>query len=135
MPATIPPSVIAGFDPWGNALLTFSVGVVGATSVDPETGNVVPNTEELQYLAAVKLEGPSGASQIGAENQEYRVTGRLLHPAVFDSRISHGSQAVAAIEGVEGRFELNYDLSTDRGARQDVRQNIQGTFRVVGGLR
>jgi hypothetical protein len=133
MPAVIPPNIIAGFDPWGNALLTFSVGVVGAHQVDPTTGNTVPSQETLQYLAAVRLTGPTGDRELGALQQEYKVSGRLLHPAVLDSRIADGDFAIAEIEGVKGRFELHYDLSQDKYARSDIRQSLQGVFRVVGG--
>lgn len=135
MSASIPPHIISAFDPWGNALLTFSVGRQGATEVDPDTGNVVPYFEELQYLATLKLEGPVGDRTTGASSQEYRATGRLLHPSVFDPRISDDSIAVAEVEGVKGRFELHYDLTTDRYARADVRQVITGVFRVAGGAR
>lgn len=135
MPAVVPPHIIAGFDPWGNALLTFSVGMPGATEVDEATGNVVPISETLQYLAVINLEGPSGERTTGASSQEYQATGRLLYPAVFDSRISDGSTAVAEIEGVKGRFELHYDLTMDRYARADIRQPVRGVFRVAGGQR
>jgi hypothetical protein len=40
---------------------------------------------------------------------------------------------VATINGVVGRLELLFDLQMDKAARPDLRQVIQGTFRVTGG--
>jgi hypothetical protein len=37
------------------------------------------------------------------------------------------------INGYRGRFELIFDLAMDSAHRRDLRQSIEGTFRVVGG--
>jgi len=56
-----------------------------------------------------------------------------LSPARLDLRITNGSQAEAIINGYHGRFELVFDLAMDNAVYRDIRQSIQGTFRVIGG--
>jgi len=125
-------STIANYAPWGNAQLAFEVG--GRTLItDPDTGNTVQTPETIEYLAALDLETPSWEGQPGSDNSTYRCTGRLLSPDQLDPRITNGSQAEAIINGYHGRFELVFDLAMDRAAYRDIRQSIQGTFRVVGG--
>jgi hypothetical protein len=125
-------STIANYAPWGNAQLAFKVGGALITT-DADTGNAVQNTETVEYLAALNLEAPSWEGQPGADNSTYRCTGRLLSPDRLDTRITNGSQAEAIINGYRGRFELVFDLAMDAAAYQDIRQSIQGTFRVIGG--
>jgi hypothetical protein len=128
----IPAATIANYAPWGNAQLAFEVG--GSTlSVDPDTGNTVQTSETVEYLAAINLQAPSWTGQPGADNSSYSCSGRLLSPARLDPRITNGSQANAVINGYYGRFELVFELNMDREAYQDIRQSIQGTFRVIGG--
>jgi len=128
----VSPATIANYAPWGNAELAFEVGGT-QTSIDPATGNTMQTPEIVEYLAALNLESPSWDGQSGIDNSSYRCTGRLLSPASLDSRITNGSQADAVINGYQGRFELVFDLAMDRAAYTDIRQSIQGTFRVIGG--
>jgi hypothetical protein len=125
-------STIANYAPWGNAQLAFEVGGAALTT-DPDTGNTTQNIEIVEYLAALNLEAPSWDGQPGADNSTYRCTGRLLSPDRLDTRITNGSQAEAIINGYRGRFELVFDLAMDTAAYRDIRQSIQGTFRVIGG--
>lgn len=125
-------STIAAYAPWGNAELAFKVGT-GSAATDPETGNAVQTAQTLEYLAALTIEGPAWDSKAGVDNTTYRCTGRLLSPAVLDPRITNGNQAQARINGLLGRFELVFDLAMDAAHRRDLRQSIQGTFRVTGG--
>lgn len=125
-------ATIANYAPWGNAQLAFEVGGNTLTT-DSDTGNIVQTVETVEYLAALKLEAPSWDGQPGADNSSYRCSGRLLSPDRLDARITNGSQAEAIINGYRGRFELVFDLDMDNGAYQDIRQSIQGTFRVIGG--
>lgn len=125
-------ATIANYAPWGNAQLAFEVGGTTLTT-DADTGNSVQTTETVEYLAALKLEAPSWNAQQGADNSSYRCSGRLLSPDRLDTRITNGSQAEAIINGYRGRFELVFDLDMDSAAYQDIRQSIQGTFRVIGG--
>jgi len=125
-------TTIANYAPWGNAQLAFEVG--GSTlSVDSDTGNTVQSSETVEYLAAINLQAPSWTGQPGADNSSYSCSGRLLSPARLDPRITNGSQANAVINGYYGRFELVFELNMDREAYRDIRQSIQGTFRVIGG--
>jgi hypothetical protein len=125
-------STIAAYAPWGNAELAFRLGT-GFAAVDPETGNPVQLTETVEYLAALTLEAPAWDGKPGVDETVYRCAGRLLSPSVLDPRITNGSQAEARINGTRGRLELTIDLSMDAAHRRDLRQSIQGTFRLVGG--
>jgi hypothetical protein len=117
---------------WGNATLTFLVS--GLTTVDdPETGNPVPRQDRLIYQAALQLRSPNHTSQPGADMTAYSVTGQLLNPAQFDSRIGNGAQADAVINGHQGRLELTLDLTAPAALQQHLRQRVQGTFRLLGG--
>jgi hypothetical protein len=141
----VPAATIAAYVPWGNAQLVFQVGLdteiedpdTGNTilteTVDPSTGNVVPTKVELSYLAALSIQSPSWKAEPGADNTTYQCRGRLLSPPMLDPRITNGSQAIAVINGYRGRFELIVGLNMDMAAYRDIRQEIEGTFRVIGG--
>lgn len=132
---TISAETIAQYAPHGNAHLKF-VLKMSAYQEDPTTGNIitdVKNQEVVEYLAAMNLQRPNWQGQSGVDNTTYSVSGRLLSPATLDPRITNGSQADATINGYSGRFELIFDLSMDKGHYTDLRQTVEGTFRVVGG--
>ena len=126
---------IAQYAPHGNAVLGFNLSTQ-VYSVDSVTGNTVvtpANQERVEYLAALTLQKPQWTGESGVDNTVYLATGRLLTPAQFDDRIVNGSQADATINGFRGRFELVFDLAMDRGHYTDIRQSVEGTFRVIGG--
>ena len=125
-------ATVAQYAPWGNAQLAFELGTGYATS-DPATGNAVQTTEVVEYLAALTLQAPAWKGESGVDNTTYSCRGRVLSPATLDARITNGSQANCVINGYRGRFELVFDLSMDRNFQRDLRQNIEGVFRVVGG--
>lgn len=125
-------STIANYAPWGNAELAFEVPT-GQVTTDPTTGNATQGVLTVEYLAALKLQAPNWKPEAGVDNTSYSCTGRLLSPAVLDPRITNGCQADASINGYRGRFELVFDLSMDAPHYRDLRQSIQGTFRVIGG--
>lgn len=125
-------TTLAAYAPWGNAQLAFEVGT-GLATTDPTTGNATQSTEIVEYLAALTLQAPTWKPESGTDATTYSCRGRLLSPALLDSRITNGSQAEAVINGYRGRFELVFDLAMDSYHRQDLRQSIEGTFRVVGG--
>ena len=128
-------ATIAQYAPHGNAQLTFTVNQEAYTT-DPATGNTITaikNTESIDYLAAINLQQPQWKGEAGVDNTAYICEGRLLTPATLDTRITNGSQADAVINGYRGRFELIFNLSMDRNHYSDLRQTIQGTFRVIGG--
>lgn len=128
----INPELIAAYAPWGNAQLAFEVATSKAT-LDQTTGNYIFGQTTLEYLAAVTIQRPDWKSSPGSDQALYAVSGRLLSPSTLDPRITNGSQAVATINGLIGRFELIFDLNMDQAARIDIRQMVQGTFRVTGG--
>lgn len=130
----IDPALIAAYAPHGNAVLTFQVGT-DASAVDPATGNVIEETETLEYLACLNPRGPAwDGSQGGADTSRYSVTGRLLSPPALDARITNGAQALCVLNGIQGRLELTFDLAMDSFHRASIRQSIQGTFTVIGGI-
>ena len=128
----IPAATVAAYAPWGNAQLRFELGT-GAFSSDPATGNAIQATEVVEYLAALSLQPPNWTGQSGADATTYSCRGRLLSPATLDPRITNGTQADAEINGYRGRFELVFDLAMDAYHQRDLRQSIEGTFRVIGG--
>lgn len=128
----IDPTTIAAYAPHGNAQLAFEVPT-GRYTTDPSTGNAIQSSVTVEYLAALKLQSPNWKPESGVDNTAYSCQGRLLSPAVLDPRITNGSQANATINGYRGRFELVFDLAMDPPAYRDLRQTIQGTFRVIGG--
>jgi hypothetical protein len=124
-------STISAYAPWGNAQLAFRVGT-GLPSTDATTGNAVQGTEVIEYFAALSLQAPNWKPESGADGTTYSCKGRLLSPAILDARITNGSQAEAVINGYRGRFELVFDLAMDAVHRGDLRQSIEGIFRLVG---
>ena len=129
---TIPASTVASYAPWGNAQLAFEVAT-GYATTDPTTGNATQSTEVVEYLAALTLQAPSWKPEAGVDSTTYSCRGRLLSPSTLDPRITNGCQAEATINGYRGRFELVFDLAMDAAHRRDLRQSLEGTFRVVGG--
>lgn len=125
-------ATVASYAPWGNAQLRFELGT-GLFSSDPATGNAVQSTEVVEYLAALTLQAPAWTGQTGVDATTYSCRGRLLSPATLDPRITNGTQAEALINGVKGRLELVFDLAMRSFHRSDLRQSIEGTFRVIGG--
>ena len=125
-------STISNYAPWGNAQLAFEVGT-GFATTDATTGNATQATETLEYLAALSLQAPTWKPEAGVDTTTYSCRGRLLSPSTLDPRITNGAQADCVINGYQGRLELVFDLAMDSVHRRDLRQTIQGTFRVVGG--
>jgi len=131
----IPAETIAQYAPHGNAQLKFVLNEQ-TYEVDSATGNTitpVSSQETVEYLAAMNLQRPNWKGEAGVDNTTYTASGRLLSPAKLDPRITNGSQAEATINGYEGRFELIFDLAMDKTHYVDLRQSIEGTFRVIGG--
>lgn len=125
-------NTVASYAPWGNAQLAFEVGN-GAVSTDATTGNAVQGTVTLEYLATLTLQAPAHKPESGIDSTTYACKGRLLSPSTLDTRITNGSQAECVINGYRGRFELVFDLAQDAFHQRDLRQTLEGIFRVVGG--
>jgi len=125
-------STIEKFAPWGNSQLTFLVSTSGLTE-DPETGNICPVEVEEDYLAYLNVQPPAWDSQRGIDTTVYQCQGRLLDPCYLNKGITNGSQARAIVNDMQGRFELTFSLSMFSKFYKDIRQEIHGTFRKVGG--
>jgi len=128
----IPAATIATYAPWGNAQLAFSVSAAGAMTTDPATGDPMPGTTTLDYLAHVTIGQPDWQKAEGADQSLYTCRGRLLTPLAFDPRITNGSQGPALVNGMQGRFELTFDLSMGAAEAPAIGQSFNGTFRVTG---
>lgn len=128
----IDPATIAAYAPWGNAQLAFTVED-GALVEDPATGNQVPGSETLEYLAAVDLSPVNWQKAEGTDQSLYRCTGLLLVPPELDRRITNGSKAQAIVNGYSCRLEFTFDLAMLPLGFPTVRQTIEGTLRVIGG--
>lgn len=124
--------LIDAYAPWSNAVLRFSLGTA-TTEIDPATLNVVEAQEIVTYVAALQPAPPRSDNSAGARDNRYEVKGRLLSPTFFDSRITNGTQADCTLNGVEGRFEVSFDLAMDAFHRASIRQDIRGAFTVIGG--
>jgi hypothetical protein len=129
---TATPQPASAYGNLANATLAFEVAGAVLT-VDADTGNQVAATEEVNYLAALRINRSRWEKQVGVDESTFPCTGRLLSPATLDPRIVSGSKAVAVINGRRGRFELQEDLGAPLGAMPLLRQQINGTFRVTGG--
>jgi len=125
-------AIIKKFCPWGNAQLTFAIGA-GILSEDSETGNYYQSTVEREYLAYLNIQPPSWDPKFGVDHTTYQCKGRLLNPCQLDDRITNGSQANAIVNGVYGRFELTFPLAIINNFYKDIRQEISGIFRKIGG--
>lgn len=125
-------ATIAAYAPYGNAQLAFTVED-GALIEDPATGNQVPGTETLEYLAALELSRPNWQKAEGTDQTLYQCNGRLLEPPQLDPRITNGAKAQAIVNGYSGRLEFTFDLSMLPLGFPTVRQTIEGTLRVIGG--
>lgn len=123
---------IDAYAPWSNAVLRFSLGT-DVTAIDPDTLNVVETEEIITYVAALQPAPPRSNGSAGANDNRYEVKGRLLSPTFFDVRITNGAQAACTLNGMEGRFEVSFDLAMDSFHRASIRQEIRGTFTVIGG--
>lgn len=128
----IPSSTLAAYAPWGNAQLAFEIGT-GLVTTDSITGNITQATETVEYLAALTVDAPNWTGSPGVDSTAYSCRGRLLSPTTLDPRITNGAQAECVLNGYRGRFELVFGLSMDKEAYRDLRQSIQGVFRVIGG--
>jgi hypothetical protein len=129
----IPATTIANYAPWGNAQLAFELGT-GVTAIDSCTGNTIETTEIVEYLASLNIQKPSWQGKSGVDETTYTCQGRLLTPATFDTRITNGTQADCLLNGLKGRLELSFELAMDAYHYGDLRQSIEGVFRVVGGI-
>jgi len=129
----IPATTIANYAPWGNAQLAFELGT-GVTTIDSCTGNTIETTEIVEYLASLNIQKPSWQGKSGVDETTYTCQGRLLTPATFDTRITNGTQADCLLNGLKGRLELSFELAMDAYHYGDLRQSIEGVFRVVGGI-
>lgn len=128
----IPAATIATFAPWGNAQLAFQVTGGAPITEDPETGDPIASTTTLEYLAHVTISQPDWQKSEGADQSLYRCRGRLLAPRAFDPRVTNGSKATATVNGLQGRFELTFDLAASRAEAPEIGQAFDGTFRIVG---
>jgi hypothetical protein len=63
----ISPELVAAYAPHGNMQMTFVVNSGAPPTQDPETGNYIVDTQNLDYLASVKLSSPKWSPEFGLD--------------------------------------------------------------------
>jgi hypothetical protein len=122
--------MINGMSPLANATLVWST-TIGYT-VDANTGNQVPVTQQTTYYASLKQKtNPRYDYLLGADNTAVYMEGRLTGPLALTG-ISPGESASAIINGREGRFELLPNEHLVEHYWQFLGTPIRGIFRLVG---
>jgi hypothetical protein len=122
--------MINGMSPLANATLKWDV-TIGYT-VDANTGNQVPVTQQITYYASLKQKtNPRYDYLLGADNTAVYMEGRLTGPLALTG-ISPGESASAIINGREGRFELLPNEHLVEHYWQFLGTPIRGIFRLVG---
>jgi len=122
--------MINGMSPLANATLEWDV-TIGYT-VDANTGNQVPVTQQITYYASLKQKtNPRYDYLLGADNTAVYMEGRLTGPLALTG-ISPGESASAIINGREGRFELLPNEHLVEHYWQFLGTPIRGIFRLVG---
>lgn len=122
--------MINGMSPLANATLMWST-TIGYT-VDANTGNQVPVTQQTTYYASLKQKtNPRYDYLLGADNTAVYMEGRLTGPLALTG-ISPGESASAIINGREGRFELLPNEHLVEHYWQFLGTPIRGIFRLVG---
>jgi hypothetical protein len=122
--------MINGMSPLANATLEWDV-TIGYT-VDANTGNQVPVTQQITYYASLKQKtNPRYDYLLGADNTAVYMEGRLTGPLALTG-ISPGESASATINGREGRFELLPNEHLVEHYWQFLGTPIRGIFRLVG---
>ena len=82
-----------------NSTVTFTVLAAGV-SVDPATGNVLPNTEELVYTVFLrKVFTEQTTSYPGVDTRSAVYEGYCIEPNVLDARVKGGTPAVLEFAG------------------------------------
>ena len=82
-----------------NSTVVFTVPAAGV-SVDPATGNVLPNTEELTYsLFLRKVFTEQTTEYPGVDTRSAVYEGYCIDPQILDSRVVGGTPATLAFAG------------------------------------
>ena len=82
-----------------NSTVVFTVPAAGV-SVDPTTGNVLPNTEDLTYTVFLrKLFTEQTTGYPGVDTRSAVYEGYCIEPNVLDARVRGGTPASLAFAG------------------------------------
>jgi len=84
-----------------NATLKFSVSASGG-SVDPVTGNYIPNAATVTVPAYVRESRDNTEYEAGVDQNTIAVVVWLADPTNVANTIKHGSMADAVVDGVKG---------------------------------
>lgn len=74
-----------------NATITFQVAGAGVTT-DPDTGNVLPTVDEVQYKAFLKAVNVDPAVYPGVDATGVVYEGYVVDPQALDARVGVGSR-------------------------------------------
>lgn len=111
-----------------NATATFDVVDVG-TIEDPETGNIVPATEQIVVTLFLREGGRSGSGFPGADTDQLTLEGYAVAPQALDARIQAG---VTGSLVFAGRSAMRCEVLQDRypyGSTGLIGSTVQ---RVIG---
>ena len=123
---------ITGFEPFANATLSFSTSG-NTTSVDSETGNVIPivvTTTYTAYLSQKKL--PTYLAEDGIDSTAIYLEGQLISPWSEGARLFPNSVAEATFQGVAGKFELLPQEKLIPRYKSWLGTPIRGIFKAYG---
>ncbi len=122
---------MGAYSPFDNTTLDFHV--YSSFTLDPTTGNRLPNTVTETYTCNVQLSSKFSENKEGINEVETRCTGKLLSPATFSSKIKVGMIADATVNGVEGKLRLlDMGSNTLVFARASQFQDFSGIFEQTG---
>ena len=89
-----------------NATATFNLATVGTTT-DPDTGNVLPVTEDVTATLYLRQGSRNGANFPGVDTDSVTFEGYAISPQALDARIRPGVTGTLAFAGQPAvRFEV-----------------------------
>lgn len=124
-----------GFEPFANSTLVFSVSG-NTTTVDPDTGNVIPSTTTESYAAYLaQRRPPQYLADDGIDTTTIYLEGQLIDPWKFDSKVYPNSVATATFDGITGTFELLPTEERIASYKPWLGTQLRGWFKAFGPAR
>ena len=124
-----------GFEPFANSTLVFSVSG-NTTTVDPDTGNVIPSTSTETYVAFLaQMRPPQYLADDGIDTTTIYLEGQLINPWRFGVRVYPNSVAQATFDGITGTFELLPTEERLSAYKPWLGTQLRGWFKAFGPAR
>lgn len=143
-------TVGTAYDPFANATLIVELAdaplITSAVSgwiVDPETGNLVPSSEQegdtpspihaQTYKAHLHLvRSPEYSREAGADSTTFFLEGMLLSPWQFSNLVKPNQIFTATFNDLHGKFELLPEQNVLPPFRSTLGTRLSGIFRMTG---